>query len=109
MTWKEHRRRLSDRLKRILDAAAGKSAALLLAGIHRLDRAAISNVAGAVMRFVGPRLREHRIGRDNLRAAFPEKSAPAPVEKMEPVVVQPAPKPVAPPSPRPAAAAPGNS
>src|SRR5215470_9801912 len=74
MTWKRYRRRLADRLKRALDAVAGKSAALLLAAVHRFDRAAISNLAGAVMRFVGPRLREHRIGRDNLRAAFPEKS-----------------------------------
>jgi KDO2-lipid IV(A) lauroyltransferase len=74
MTWKKYRRRLSERLKRALDAVAGRSAALMLAVIHRFDRGAISNVAGAVMRFVGPRLREHRIGRDNLRAAFPDKS-----------------------------------
>jgi Kdo2-lipid IVA lauroyltransferase/acyltransferase len=74
MTWKKYCRLLSDRLKRAADAAAGKSAALLLAGVHRLDRVAVSNVFAAVMRFVGPWLREHRIGRDNLRAAFPEKS-----------------------------------
>jgi Kdo2-lipid IVA lauroyltransferase/acyltransferase len=74
MTWKKYRRRLSDRLKRALDAVAGSAAALLLAVIHRFDRAAVSNLAGAVVRFVGPWMREHRIGRDNLRAAFPEKS-----------------------------------
>jgi Kdo2-lipid IVA lauroyltransferase/acyltransferase len=74
MNWKKYRRRLSDRLKRALDAVAGRSAALLLAVIHRFDRAAVSNLAAAVVRFVGPWLREHRIGRDNLRAAFPEKS-----------------------------------
>jgi KDO2-lipid IV(A) lauroyltransferase len=74
MNWKRYRRRLSDRLKRGADAVAGKSAAVLLAAVHRFDRAAISNLAAAVMRGVGPWLREHRIGRENLRAAFPEKS-----------------------------------
>jgi Kdo2-lipid IVA lauroyltransferase/acyltransferase len=74
MNWKRRRRLLSDRLKRAVDAIAGRAAALLLAVVHRFDRVAISNVAGAVMRFAGPRLREHRIGRENLRAAFPDKS-----------------------------------
>ena len=46
----------------------------MLAAIHRFDRVAVSNMAGAVMRVAGPLLREHRIGRDNLRAAFPDKS-----------------------------------
>src|SRR5579871_2430777 len=74
MTWKKNRRLLTDHLKRAADAVAGRSAALMLAVIHRFDRVAVSNLAGAVMRLVGPRLREHRIGRDNLRAAFPDKS-----------------------------------
>jgi KDO2-lipid IV(A) lauroyltransferase len=74
MNWKRYRRLLSDRLKRAVDTLAGKSAALLLAALHRFDRITISDMAGAVMRFVGPRLHEHRIGRDNLRAAFPDKS-----------------------------------
>jgi KDO2-lipid IV(A) lauroyltransferase len=70
-----YRRLLTDRLKRALDAVAGKGAALMLAVIHRFDRVAVSNMAGALMRLIGPWLREHRIGRDNLRAAFPDKSA----------------------------------
>src|SRR5262249_53052024 len=74
MTWKKFRRRLSAPLKRAADAVAGKSAALLLALVHRVDRVAVSNMGGALMRFVGPWLREHRIGRANLRAAFPDKS-----------------------------------
>jgi KDO2-lipid IV(A) lauroyltransferase len=74
MNWKRYRRRLSDALKRAADAVAGRSAALMLAVIHRFDRAAISNVAGRFVRTIGPWLREHRIGRENLRAAFPEKS-----------------------------------
>jgi Kdo2-lipid IVA lauroyltransferase/acyltransferase len=74
MNWKRFRRRLFDRLQRAADAVAGKSAALMLAVVHRFDRAAVSNLAAAVMRVVGPQLREHRIGRENLRVAFPEKS-----------------------------------
>src|SRR4029077_6754348 len=35
--------------------------------------------AGGFMRTLGPRLKEHRIGRDNLAAAFPDKS-PAEIE-----------------------------
>ena len=53
---------------------AGWSATLLLAGIHRCDRVVVSDIAGAVMRTIGPWLPEHRTGRDNLRAAFPDKS-----------------------------------
>jgi len=40
----------------------------------RLDRTRTANIAGALMRRTGPWLKEHRLGRDNLRAAFPEKS-----------------------------------
>jgi KDO2-lipid IV(A) lauroyltransferase len=71
---RRYRRLLSDRLKRAADAAAGRSAAVVLALVHRFDRVAVSNTGGALMRVVGPWLREHRIGRDNLRAAFPDKS-----------------------------------
>jgi KDO2-lipid IV(A) lauroyltransferase len=34
----------------------------------------MANVGGAVMRTIGPWLPEHRVGRENLVAAFPEKS-----------------------------------
>ena len=74
MTWRKLRRLVLHRLKQAVNAVAGWSAALLLAGIHRCDRVVVSNIAGAVMRTVGPRLPEHRTGRDNLRAAFPDKS-----------------------------------
>jgi Kdo2-lipid IVA lauroyltransferase/acyltransferase len=73
-SWQQCRRLMLDRLKQAANAVAGWIAALLLAGIHRCDRVAVSNIAGAVMRTVGPWLPEHRTGRDNLRAAFPEKS-----------------------------------
>jgi Kdo2-lipid IVA lauroyltransferase/acyltransferase len=74
-SWLKYRRILSDRLKRTANVVAGRTAAAVFAAIHRFDRAAISNLAGAFMRVVGPWLREHRIGRDNLRAAFPDKSS----------------------------------
>lgn len=74
MTWRQFRGLMFDCIKRVANAVAGRSAALLLAGIHRCDRVAVSNIAGAFMRTVGPWLPEHRTGRDNLRAAFPDKS-----------------------------------
>ena len=75
MTWQQCLRLMSVRLEQAANAVAGRSAALLLAGIHRCDRVGISNIAGAFMRTVGPWLPEHRTGRANLAAAFPEKSA----------------------------------
>jgi len=74
MIGQQCRRLMLRRLKRAADAAAGWSAARLLHVIHRCDRVAVSDIAAAVMRAVGPWLPEHRIGRANLRAAFPEKS-----------------------------------
>jgi KDO2-lipid IV(A) lauroyltransferase len=74
MKWKQVRWLVLYRVKMAINAAAGRIAALLLAVIHRFDRVAISNFAGRVMRAVGPWLPEHRIGRANLMAAFPEKS-----------------------------------
>jgi KDO2-lipid IV(A) lauroyltransferase len=60
--------------KRLLDAAIGASAIGLMGAFKRMDRARSANFVAALMRKTGPRLKEHRIGRDNLRAAFPEKS-----------------------------------
>ena len=79
MNWKRVRWLIAYRFKMAVNAAAGRIAALLLAAIHRLDRVAVSNFAGRVMRTVGPWLPEHRVGRANLEAAFPEKS-PAEIE-----------------------------
>ena len=74
MTWQQRRWLMLYRLKQAVNTVAGWSAALLLAGVHRCDRVVVSNIAGAVMRTVGPWLPEHQIGRNNLRAAFPGKS-----------------------------------
>ena len=60
---------------KLLDAAVGALAIGLLSAVKRMDRKRTANFAGALMRKVGPLFPEHRIGRDNLRAAFPEKSA----------------------------------
>ena len=62
------------RIKALLDAAAGASAVGLLGAVKRLDRKRTANGAGATMRTFGPLFKEHRLGRENLRAAFPEKS-----------------------------------
>jgi KDO2-lipid IV(A) lauroyltransferase len=61
-------------LKPLANAVAGSLVAGLLTVIRRLDRIWTSDAIAAFMRAVGPWLREHRIGRANLRAAFPDKS-----------------------------------
>jgi KDO2-lipid IV(A) lauroyltransferase len=62
------------RIKALLDAAAGASAVGLLGAVKGLDRKRTANGAGATMRKFGPLFKEHRLGRENLHAAFPEKS-----------------------------------
>jgi len=69
------KRRAGIAATRALDRGLGGLVAGLLAAIRRCDRLWISNVAAAVTRTVGPWLPEQRIGRANLAAAFPEKSA----------------------------------
>ncbi len=61
--------------KTLLDKVAGALAVGLLSAIKHTDRKRMANFAGALMRKVGPLFKEHRIGREQLRAAFPEKSA----------------------------------
>jgi KDO2-lipid IV(A) lauroyltransferase len=69
------------RLTALFDAPIGVAAAGLLRLMKRADRRRSADFAGALFRRIGPLLKEHRIGRDNLRAAFPEKSA-AEIEKI---------------------------
>jgi Kdo2-lipid IVA lauroyltransferase/acyltransferase len=73
-TLRRYRRRLVRSLKPAADAAAGRLFKSLLLAIRRSDRMKASDTFARFMRFVGPRLSEHAVGRDNLRAAFPEKS-----------------------------------
>jgi KDO2-lipid IV(A) lauroyltransferase len=66
------RLRIGATLKSAANVAAGRAATMLLAVSHRCDRVWISNIGGAIMRTIGPWLPEHRTGRSNLRAAFPD-------------------------------------
>ena len=65
---------VSGRFKQLLDKLIGKLAVGLLGAIKHMDRKRSADFAGSFMRKFGPLLKEHRIGRENLRAAFPEKS-----------------------------------
>jgi Kdo2-lipid IVA lauroyltransferase/acyltransferase len=67
--------RLKVRLKRPADWVIGPLAVGLFKGVRRLDPDRTSDRAGRWMRRLGPLLAEHRVGRANLSAAFPEKSA----------------------------------
>jgi Kdo2-lipid IVA lauroyltransferase/acyltransferase len=68
------RRRMMTALRPVSDKAAGTVVSWVLRIVRRLDRVRVSNLAGWFMRNVGPLLPEQRIGRANLRAAYPEKS-----------------------------------
>jgi KDO2-lipid IV(A) lauroyltransferase len=72
-------RSLADRVRRNCkagaDAALGALAVGMLRTIRATNRRRMADFAGGFMRRLGPRLKEHRIGRANLAAAFPEKSA----------------------------------
>jgi Kdo2-lipid IVA lauroyltransferase/acyltransferase len=71
----------SRRLKPLLDKVTGSLTVGLLGAIKHTDRRRMANFAGALMRKIGPLFKEHRIGREQLRAAFPEKSE-AEIEKI---------------------------
>ncbi len=68
-------------MKPVIDPALGALAVGLLRAVHWMDRRRSANFAGAFMRKAGPLLKEHRLGRENLRAAYPEKSD-AEIEKI---------------------------
>jgi Kdo2-lipid IVA lauroyltransferase/acyltransferase len=59
---------------RLHDGMVGAITVGLLSAIKRMDRKRTADFAGAFMRRIGPLLPEHRIGRENLHAAFPGKS-----------------------------------
>lgn len=67
-------RRLRRRLKSAGDAVIGALAVGALELLRRANPDRMADLAGWIMRRVGPLLPEHRIARDNLRHAFPEKS-----------------------------------
>src|SRR4051812_36922652 len=57
------------------DRLLGRIVKYLLAALRRTDPDRASDVCGAITRCFGPLLPAHRIGRANLRAAFPERDA----------------------------------
>ncbi|HTQ82219.1 MAG TPA: lipid A biosynthesis lauroyl acyltransferase [Pseudolabrys sp.] len=69
------KRRLRRGAKRTSDAVVGALALGLLKGLRRVDPDRLANFASSFMRRLGPLLPENRIGRANLAAAFPAKSA----------------------------------
>jgi len=69
------------RFKKLLDSTSGALTVALLGAIKHTDRKRMANFAGALLRKAGPLFKEHRLGRAQLRAAFPEKSD-AEIEKI---------------------------
>src|ERR1043165_10139475 len=67
--------RLRDALKPVAGAAVGALTIALLRTTRFFDPDKTANFFGRVTRFIGSKLREDRIGRENLKAAFPEKSS----------------------------------
>ena len=68
------KRRLRRRAKRMGDAFIGALAIGLLKALRSADPDTTANFAGWFARNIGPLLPEHRVGRANLMAAFPEKT-----------------------------------
>jgi KDO2-lipid IV(A) lauroyltransferase len=66
--------RILRRLLPALNTLAGAGVSALLTVVRACNRIFVSNLFASVTRTLGPLLREQRIGRANLKAAFPEKS-----------------------------------
>ncbi len=75
------RARLRDALKPVSEAAVGGATIAMLRTTRYFDPDKTANFFGRAARMIGRRLREDRIGRENLKAAFPEKS-PEEIEKI---------------------------
>ncbi|MBN8975855.1 MAG: lipid A biosynthesis lauroyl acyltransferase [Rhizobiales bacterium] len=66
--------RIRDALKPLGEAAVGGLTVALLRTTRYFDPIKTANLFGKITRRIGPLFREHKIGRANLTAAFPEKS-----------------------------------
>ena len=66
--------RIRDATKPIGEAAVGAVTIGMLRTTRYFDPIKTANLFGRITRLIGPRMREQRIGRANLTAAFPEKS-----------------------------------
>src|SRR5438477_12038621 len=72
---RRRRQRYGRGLKRGIDALIGLAAVAVFKLLGRTNPDHMANFAGKFMRTLGPWLPEHRVGRANLVAAFPQKSA----------------------------------
>src|SRR5260370_40502238 len=79
------RARIRDATKPLSEAALGALTIVLLRATRYFDPTKTANLFGWIARLIGPMLREQRIGRANLTAAFPEKS-PEQIETILPGV-----------------------
>jgi KDO2-lipid IV(A) lauroyltransferase len=70
---------LRRRLKSAGDAMLGHAFVGTIKTLRMVDRRRMARIASAVTRSVGPHLKEHKLAREQLVAAFPEKS-PAEIE-----------------------------
>ena len=68
------RARIRGAIKPLGGAAVGAFTIGMLRTTRYFDPIKTANLFGRITRAIGPKLREHRIGRANLTAAFPEKS-----------------------------------
>src|SRR5438034_9043942 len=68
------RARIRDATKPLGEAAVGALTIGMLRTTRYFDPIKTANLFGRITRAIGPMLREQRIGRANLTAAFPEKS-----------------------------------
>jgi KDO2-lipid IV(A) lauroyltransferase len=68
-------RRLRRGAKRIGDVLIGAAAIGVIKAVRLIDPDRMADFGGRLMRIIGPWLPENRIGRENLVAAFTEKSA----------------------------------
>jgi Kdo2-lipid IVA lauroyltransferase/acyltransferase len=66
--------RLRTGAKSLGGAAVGAVTIGMLRTTRHFDPIKTANLFGRITRLIGPKLREHRIARENLTAAFPEKS-----------------------------------
>jgi KDO2-lipid IV(A) lauroyltransferase len=62
-------------LKRAFERILGGLVVGTLTVLRRINRQRMAKMLGRVMRIAGPWFPEHKVGRENLAAAFPEKSA----------------------------------
>lgn len=63
------------RLKRAVGALLGPLTVVVLRALRLVDPDRTARFTGRFMQRIGPLLKEHRIGRENLVAAFPEKNS----------------------------------